>query len=284
MPPKVPRLRWDDPLRALDLLASVWSSTGLPLVRTGAAWSVAAPYRTVFTALQQLLIGKRATVRVGDHDVVLTITELSSTLDPRALAVGQLGEVRLAAREITWGEHHLAGAAAVLHNVHIRPGVPPVVVAAPAELSLTLPGTILDEVLRQAAPGLRGALRGELRADGTTSLFWARRPGWGALEVGVDPVGTTLWLRPRTLVTWQRRWKLPAVLPGYPVPLPDLPAGWVITGVNLGPDSLELSALLPEWQMELPLRNLQDLISQLSQQAGASVLSLAWPSRWSSSE
>lgn len=235
---------------------------------------MAAPYRTLFTTLQQLLIGKRVTVRIGDHDVVLTVTEFDSPLDPRALAVGQLGEVRLAARDITWDEHRLESAVVVLHNVHIRPGVPPVVVAAPAELSLALPVTIFDEVLRRAAP----ALRGQLRADGTTSLHWARRPGWGALEMDVDAVGTTLWLRPRTLVTWQRRWKLPTLIPSYPVPLPDLPQGWVVTGVNLGPDSLELSVLLPEWHMELPVRNLEDILGQLSQQAGASVLSLAWPS------
>ena len=256
----------------------MWSSTGLSLIKTGAAWSVAAPYRTVFTTLQQLLIGKRITVRIGDHDVVLTVTEFESPLDPRALAVGQLGEVRVAACDVTWGEHCLEKAAVVLHNVHIRPGVPPVVVAAPAELSLELPATIFDEVLRRTVPALRGALG----ADGTTSLYWARRPGWGALEVAFDTVGTTLWLRPRTLVTGQRRWKLPALIPSYPVPLPDLPQGWVITGVHLGPDSLQLSALLPEWQMELPLRNLEDLIGQLSQQAGASVLSLAWPSWWRS--
>lgn len=274
MPGKVPRLRWDDSLRALDMLGSVWSSTGGPIVSAGAAWSVAAPYRTVFTTLQQLLIGKRVTMGIGDKDVMLTVTEFESPLDPRALAVGQLGEVRLSASDITWDDHRLESASAVLHNVHVRPGVPPVVVAAPAELTFELPATIFDEVLHRAVPQLRG----ELHTDGTTRLHWARRPGWGALEVGVEVVGTTLWLRPRTLVTWQRRWKVPGVVPGYPVPLPELPHGLVVTGVNLGPDSVELSAILPEWQMELPVRNLEDLISQWGEQAGAGVLSLAWPS------
>lgn len=65
MSPRVPRLRWDDPFRALDMLASLWSSTGMSLVSAGAAQAVAAPYRTLFTTLQQLLVGKEVTVQLG---------------------------------------------------------------------------------------------------------------------------------------------------------------------------------------------------------------------------
>jgi len=158
MPPKVPRLRWDDPLRALDVLGSLWSSTGLPSVTSVSAQAVAVPYRTLFTTLQQLLVGKRITIRMGDHDVTLTVTELDSELEPRALAVGQLGEVRVAARDIEWGQQRLQRAVAVLRNVHIRPGVPPLVVAAPVELSTALPAEIFDEMVRQAAPQLHAQL------------------------------------------------------------------------------------------------------------------------------
>jgi hypothetical protein len=276
MPPKVPRLRWDDPLRALDVLGSLWSSTGLPSVTAGAAQAAAVPYRTLFTSLQQLLIGKRVTIRMGEVDVTLTVTELDSELDSRGLAVGQLGEVRVAACDIEWGQHvrqRLSHAVAVLRNVHIRPGVPPVVIAAPVELSTALPAEIFDDMLRQAVPQLDA----QLNADRTARLHWARRPGWVSLEVGIDVVGTTLWIRPRALVTGltrQRRWKLPKRTPARPVPLPDLPHGLLVTGVGLEVDSLQISALLPEWRMDLPLRHLEDVISQLSQGA----LSFAWPS------
>ena len=276
MPPKVPRLRWDDPLRALDVLGSLWSSTGLPSVTSVSAQAVAVPYRTLFTTLQQLLVGKRVTIGMGDHDVTLTLTELDSELEPRALAVGQLGEVRVAARDIEWGQQRLQRAVAVLRNVHIRPGVPPLVVAAPVELSTALPAEIFDEMVRQAAPQLHA----QLRADSTAQLHWVRRPGWGSLEVDVNVVGTTLWVRPRALLTGQRRWKLPKRTPAHPVPLPELPHGLLVSGVSLGVDSLEISGLLPEWRMELPLRHLEDVISQLSQGA----LSFAWPSLLRSSD
>jgi hypothetical protein len=64
------------------------------------------------------------------------------------------------------------------------------------------------------------------------------------------------------------------------VPLPELPHGLLVTGVSLGVDTLQISALLPEWRMELPLRHLEDVISQLSQGA----LSFAWPSLLRSSD
>jgi hypothetical protein len=242
----------------------------LPSVSAGAAQAVAVPYRTLFATLQQLLVGRQLTVRIGDHDVTLTVTELESELDPQGLAVGQLGEVRVAARDITWDENRLQSAVAVLRNVHIRPGVPPLVVAAPAELSSELPKVVFDGLLEQVAPQLRS----ELGEDGTARLRWARRPGWGGLEIDADVTGTTLWLRPRAFVTGQRRWKLPVRTPAYQVPLPELPHGLMITGVELASDTLRISGLLPEWRMELPMRALEDLITQLSQGA----LSFSWPS------
>lgn len=276
MSPMVPFLRWDDSFSALEMLASLWSSTGLPSVGAGAAQAIAVPYRTLFATLQQLLVGKELTVRIGDHDVTLMVVELESELDPQGLAVGQLGEVRVAASDIRWGDNRLQSAVAVLRNVHIRPGVPPMVVAAPVELTTELPKDIFDGVLAQAAPQLRS----ESGEDGTARLRWARQPAWGGLEVDADVVcttsGSTLWLRPRAVVTGQRRWKLPGRTPAYQVPLPELPHGLMITEVELAPDSLHLAGLLPEWRMELPLRALEELITRLSQGA----LSFSWPSLW----
>lgn len=270
--PKVPFLRWDEAFRALEALTSLWSSTGLPSVGAGAAQAAAVPYRTLLATLQQLLVGNEVTVRIGDHDVVLTVTELESELDPQGLPVGQLGEVRVAARDIRWDENRLQSAVAVLRNVHIRPGVPPLVVAAPANLSTALSEEVLDGVLRQVAPQLRS----ELGKDGTARLRWARQPAWGGLEVDADVTGRTLWLRPRAVVTGRHRWKLPVRTPAYQVPLPELPLGLMITGVELSSDTLQVSGLLPEWRMQLPLRALEELLTRLSQGA----FSFSWPSLW----
>jgi hypothetical protein len=267
MPGKAPRWGWDDPLRALEMQTSLWSSAGVPTLSAGPA----TPYRTLFATFQRLLVDREITARVGRHDVALTVTEFNSAPDPRGLAVGQLGEVRLAARDVRWDQHRFDRATAVLHNARVRPGVAPLLVAAPVELSLTLPAEVVVALLERAAPKLRS----ELRADGTARLHWVRHPDWGGLEVDVRAAGSTLWLKPRALVVRQRRWPLPARVPSYQSRLPDLPRGLLVTGVRVGADSLQLSGLLPEWRMELPLRRLEDTINHLSQRAGA--LSLAWP-------
>jgi hypothetical protein len=58
------------------------------------------------------------------------------------------------------------------------------------------------------------------------------------------------------------------------VGLPDLPRGFLITDVRLGPGSLHVSGLLPEWRMELPIARLEDVITRLSD--GGRVLNLNW--------
>ena len=109
--------------------------------------------------------------------------------------------------------------------------------------------------------------------DGVVRLRWARRPGWGHLEGDVRIVGTALWLQPRALVVGGRRVGLPARLPIYPVELPDLPRGLLITRVDVRPGSVLLYGLLPEWHMDLPLSRLENIVAQLSARSG--ILNLA---------
>ena len=144
-------------------------------------------------------------------------------------------------------------------------------VAAPVVVSAQLPVDAIVDLLHDAAPHLNG----QLLDDGTVELRWARRPSWGCLVVDVEAVGSTLWLKPRTLRTGPKTWKLPARIPGYPLPLPDLPEGLILTGVEIHADTVQLSGLLPQWHVELPLRGLEDIITHLSR-AGRSV-SLPWP-------
>ena len=117
------------------------------------------------------------------------------------------------------------GATAVLHNVHVRPSAPPVLVAAPVELTLELPATVLDELFRLAAPRLAG----EIGPDGIARLRLARRPALGHLEVDANLDGSTLWLKPRGLVLRRRRLRCRSARPAYPVRLPELPHGLQLT-------------------------------------------------------
>jgi hypothetical protein len=247
--------RWD-PFRPLDMLASLWSTAAVAPVSSGAA----AAYRTLFMTLRRLVVGRRLAVRLDEGDITLTVTEFDSRLDVRGLSVGQLNDVRLAARDIRWDGNRLDRATAVLHNVHLRPAAPPVLVAAPVELSLELPADTLDDLFRLAAPRLSG----EVGADGIARLRLARHPAMGHLEVDASLDGSTLWLKPRGLVLRRRRLRLPERTPAYPVHLPELPHRLQLTDISFAPDVLCLSGTLPEWRMDVPRRRLEDVINQLS--------------------
>ena len=245
-----------DPFRPLDMLASLWSSAAVAPVSSGAA----AAYRTLFMTLRRLVVDRSLAVRLDDGDITLTVTEFDSRLDVRGLSVGQLSDVRIAARDIRWHGNRFDRASAVFHNVHLRPTAPPVLVAAPVELSLELPAAILDDLFRWAAPQLTG----DVGPDGIPRLRLARRPGMGHLEVDARLDGSTLWLKPRAAVLRRARWTLPARTPAYPVHLPELPHGLQLKAIGFAPDLVCLSGTLPEWRMEVPRRRLEDIINQLN--------------------
>jgi hypothetical protein len=249
-------LRRFDPFRPIDMLTSLWSSAAMAPVSSGAA----AAYRTLFVTVRRLVVGRRLAVGLERGDLTLTITEFDSRLDVRGLSVGQLNDVRLAARDIHWEGSQFDHATAVLHNVHLRPTAPPVLVAAPIELTLEVPMAALDELLRLAAPRLSG----EVGGDGIARLRLSRRPMLGHLEVDARLDGSTLWFKPRGLVIRRSRWTLPARTPAYAVRLPDLPHGLKLTGISFAPDVVRLSGSVPEWSLELPRKRLEDIINQLS--------------------
>jgi hypothetical protein len=147
-----------------------------------------------------------------------------------------------------------------MHNVHMKPTAPPVLVAAPVELTLEIPAPVLDDLFRWAAPRLAG----EIGADGVARLRFARRPLLGHVEVDARLDGSTLWLKPEAVAFRQSRWRLPARTPAYPVHLPELPHGLVLTEITFAPGVVRLAGTLPEWRMDVPRKRLEDIISQLS--------------------
>ncbi|HEX3547720.1 MAG TPA: hypothetical protein VHU62_14250 [Mycobacterium sp.] len=245
-----------DPFRPIDMLTALWSSAAVAPVSTGAA----AAYRTLFMTVRRLVVGRRLAVRLDDGELTMTVTEFDSRLDVRGLSVGQLNDVRLGARDIRWHGGRFDRATAKLHNVHVRPSTPPVLVAAPVELTLEVPAVLLDDLFRWAAPRLSG----EVGPDGIARLRLSRRPLLGHLEVDARLEGSTLWLKPRVLVIRRSRWRLPARTPAYPVHLPELPHGLVLTAITFAPDVVCVSGTLPEWRMDMPRKRLEDIIGQLS--------------------
>ena len=262
-----PVRRWD-PFRPMDLLAALWSTAAVAPVNTGAA----AAYRTLFLTARRLVVGRRVVVRLADGDLALKITKFESRLDLRGLTVGQLSDVLLVATDLHWNGHRFEWATAMLHNVHLRPAVPPVLLAAPIQLTLEVPAPVLDELFQWAAPRLSG----EVGADGIARLRLARPPHGAHLEVETRLDGSTLWIKPLAIVR-RRRLALPRRIPAYPVRLPELSRGLRLTAVDLAPGVVRLTGALPQWRMELPRARLEDVIGQLS--AVGRPLNLNWARR-----
>lgn len=253
---QIRQMRRFDLFRPLDMLTSMWSATAMAPVNSGAA----AAYRTLFMTMRRMVVGRRLTVRLDDGDLRMTVTKFDSRLDVRGLSVGQLNDVTLTAHNIRWGASSFDHGTVVLHNVHLKPTSPPVLVAAPVDLTLDVPTDALDNLFRAAAPRLRG----EIGDDGVARLHMARRPQMGHVEVEVRLDGSALWLTPRGLTLGNSRWRLPARTPPYRVQLPELAHGLQITGVEFTPGMLRLTGTLPEWRTELPRRRLEDIVTQLS--------------------
>jgi len=249
-------MRRFDPFRPLDMLTSAWSATAMAPVNGGAA----AAYRTLFMTLRRLVVGRRLTVRLDDGDLTMTVTEFDSRLDVRGLSIGQLNDVTLVGHNIHWGTSFFDHATVVLHNVHMKPTSPPVLVAAPVDLALEFSAKALDDLFRSVAPRLRG----EIGADGVARLRMARRPRLGQIEVEAKLDGSALWLTPRGVRIGESRWRLPARTPAYRVRMPEFTHGLRLTGIEFSPGVVRLTGTLPELRTELPRKRLEDIITQLS--------------------
>jgi hypothetical protein len=250
-------LRHWDPRRSLDVLAN-----------TG----VTAAYLSTFITIRGLIRGRRLTVRTGGGRLELTVDDLVSRLDLRSVSAGRLDDIRLEARDVRWNGHALDRATAVLHGVHVTASMPPVLVAAPVDVSVDVPAATLDHLFRAGAPRLGG------RVDdhGIARLHVARREGAGSLEVTARLDGSTLWLVPQAVVR-RRRWSLPNRTPSYRIQLPDMPHGFRITDVDFVPGVVRISGTLDEWRADVPRTRLEDVVAQLSAAGGP--LQVIWPGR-----
>ena len=259
----MPTRGWD-PFGSRDRFASMWSSAGMPTVSSGAA----AGYRALFTTIRRLVVGKTLAVEVHGGQLNLAITKMDSELEFLGLTVGQFGDVTIAADDVGWGDYRCEHAAAVLRNLHFRPSTQSLV-AAPVELRLELASALVETLVRRTTSHLTG----DIGADGVARLRVARHLGLGHLEVDVSVRGAVVRLTPRAVVMRGRRWLLPRRMPAYPLTLPDLPGGLLITAVTAQPGALLVSGVLPEWRTELPRRSWDEIVGTLN--STTDVLNLA---------
>jgi hypothetical protein len=213
----------------------------------------------VLLTLSRLVQGRTLTVRRPEGDITMKVAEFESRLDVLRLAVGRLADIRLTLSDISWETTGFERATVRLHNVQLLPGAPPVVVAAPVEVSLDVPASALEQLFLLAAPRLGG----HIGPDGVARMHWARRPALGHVEVDAELDAEVLRLKPRAITVGRRRWALPAGTPARRVRLPLLPHGLTLTDVEFGPGLLRISGTMPQWRLPVSRRRLEDLLDAI---------------------
>ncbi len=244
-------MEWD-PFRPLDSFAALWSATSQTV-------GPAAMYRSLFETAREQLVGRTFTVQTSGATVGLTLAELDAQIEPAALAVGQMGDVRIVARDLTWAEHRIERAVALARNVHLRPAGIPTLVAAPVELTVTVSAATVAALAAARIPWLAA----DVDDAAVPTVRFSRRPHLGHAEVDVQPDGSTLWVRLRAVHVRGRRWSVPARLPAYPVRLRALPSGLQVTRIEQGPGVVHLHGVLPMWRKPMPTGRLNDLLRQI---------------------
>ncbi len=244
--PRLPRRR--RPRRPLEALATIWSAaSSVTPMSVGAA----AAYQALVLSMRRVVIGRTLRLRLGGEDFRLTVTEIVSLLDPRALLPARL-DVRVSAADIRWGDQLFGCANLVMRNIRLRPGSFPAMEATPVELTLDVPSDAVHDLLRSTRPSLSG----EIGGDGVARVRWARRPTWGSVEIDVAlddaAEAVKVHLKPRALNIGRRRWSLPARTPGRRLTLTALPPGLRLQDVRLESHRVRVRAVLPQWHMPVP--------------------------------
>ncbi|BBZ33440.1 hypothetical protein AWB99_09540 [Mycolicibacterium confluentis] len=251
--------RGSEPRTRRDLVSTLWASAaGVPPLSAGTG----AAYRSLFLTARRFVLGRRITARLDRGDIAMTVTAFDSRLDVLAMARGRLDDVRLRADDITWDTCVFTHGTARLHNVRIRPGTPPVLVAAPVHLTLDIPAATLDVLFRQVSRWFVG----DVGDDGVARVHLARRAGWGYLVVDArlqESGPPAVVFAPRSLVLGRRHRRIPMRLRAYRVRLPELPHGLELTQVHFEPNLLRLSGTVPEWHLEFSRRRVEVLLHQL---------------------
>ena len=213
------------------------------------------PFVMMVSAARSWLIGKKRTFRFRDQDVTLFLTDISVEGAELARAVGQYGQVTIAARDIGWGDHQLERMAVRARNVHVRPGTRPVLMAAPVLCEALAPASTVSRWMATRAPRLSLTLR-----EGVPQIAVAGAP-WARVEVEPAAQGRSIRIQPRALHLRNRR--LPLRFPALHLSLPVLRSGLMLTSIEPATDGFVLRWEVTEWERSLSRDDVERLLSAM---------------------
>jgi hypothetical protein len=230
------------------------------LLRAGAALTPVGLLESLLRTAGRRLAGRRITVPGSGGELDLRLESLSLDPNPVGIALGQLGDLHLAASDVRWRDLTFHRLVLACRNVHVRPIPVPVAVAAPVTLELAVRPEVLNRRLVTAFPWLGLEPAGAERAR----LSWTRHPSWAGLVVSAEVSGTALVVRPRALQVRGRTFGLPGWAPARRITPPQLPRGLRLREVTSGADEIVLHLVADEWREQVPTDRLESLLRRLT--------------------
>lgn len=234
-------------------------------------FSPASTVREVLSLTSERLRGRDLTLRFGAAEVRLVLEELRGAAPPLGPPIGQFGDIEADLVDVRWGnEGRLDRVAVRARNVHVQPGTPAVVVAAPVEVRAVVGQETLDQLVAAAAPRIAVELGGD-----TARARWVGRERLGHVEVEGRTEGDDVVLVPTAAVVGEsRRLRVPPrVAPRIRIPVPDALRSGRIGEVAVAGGELVVSGSLAEWREPVTPLQLEQIIRGIRTFTGT-VLSL----------
>lgn len=236
------------------------AAAGMAQIADLYGFSPAATVRELLGLVESQLRGRRLRLAVGDAEVELTIEELAGDAPPLGPPIGQFGHLQIRATDVGWDGGHLSALTVQLRNLHVQPGDPPLLVAAPIEVEAVVDQDDLDGLLGEHAPRVHVEV-----IDGQVLARVVGREGLGHLAIDIAAEGSQLVLRPRS-ATLGRTTRLP--LPGRFLPflkvdaaavMPDL----LVVDVEVKDATVIVRGVIPERSVAAGATRLDDVIRRL---------------------
>ena len=234
-------------------------AVGLPDPAAALLAGPAQVLQLVASSIRNSLRGKRRTFVLGGHTVTMEIDDLTVSTGI-GLAFGQFDDVRIDLKDLEWQQRRVSRLVLTGHNVHLRPGLTPTLVASPVTFDATLD---VDDLATWVPDILKRRLHVEIDDDAVVRVRLRDREHLGAVEMDVRIEGPFLVLDPTSLLAGSRRFGGLRRLPAFRLPLVT-PGEVHVNDVSLAPGRLHVSGHVPEWSESLAVTEVQRLARTLT--------------------
>jgi hypothetical protein len=227
--------------------------------------SPAAVLHNIVSVASARLVGREIETVIGGQAVRAVLDELRVEPPQYGPLVGQFGAAKVEAHDVRWGDQRVDRVRIRAENMHLQPGVPSTLVAAPVRITAIIDRSELAAQMARIRPGLVLELGG-----GVATVAWQGREQWGHVEIVPEVHGDSLRLRPVAAVV--RGHRIDAgfhLLPGIAFGLPVAPRGARCTDVAIDGDRLRLEVVIDEWREPLQPNQLQDFEQRVRRSTGA---------------